>query len=188
MLLVVRILHWKSNFKHSKKSSNSDTYTRKKVCNETNLMLYLSSVYWVTTPLHVLGLLVAHHQEVPMHICDIWYVLYVIVDLLGLDGMDPVPYTVYTLLPTDDGLLASPKHVEVEWLNKCKINSASSWFHYTHISRCTVKKQEKEREREKKNMGVVSICCQNSYVCHPVADINSFTCSFERTSWSYGYF
>jgi hypothetical protein len=49
-------------------------------CNETNLMHYLSSVYSVTIPLHVLGLLVAHRQEVTMYICDNWYVLYVLVD------------------------------------------------------------------------------------------------------------
>jgi hypothetical protein len=36
-------------------------------CNETNLMHYLSSVYSVTIPLHVLGLLVARHQEVTMY-------------------------------------------------------------------------------------------------------------------------
>jgi hypothetical protein len=49
-------------------------------CNETNLMHYLSSVYSVTIPLHVSGLLVAHHQEVKMYICNKWYVLYVLVD------------------------------------------------------------------------------------------------------------
>jgi hypothetical protein len=49
-------------------------------CNETNLMHYLSSVYSVTIPLHVSGLLVAHHQEVTTHICNNWYVLYVLVD------------------------------------------------------------------------------------------------------------
>jgi hypothetical protein len=43
-------------------------------------MHYLSSVYSVTTPLHVWGLLVAHHQEVTMYICDNLYVLYVVVD------------------------------------------------------------------------------------------------------------
>jgi hypothetical protein len=50
------------------------------MCNETNLTHCLSSVYSVTTPLHVLGLLVAHHQEVTVYICDSWYVLYVLVD------------------------------------------------------------------------------------------------------------
>jgi hypothetical protein len=49
-------------------------------CNETNLIHYLSSLYSVTTPLHVSGLLVAHHQEVAMYVCDSWYVLYVLVD------------------------------------------------------------------------------------------------------------
>jgi hypothetical protein len=44
-------------------------------CNQTNPMHCLSSVYSVTTPLHVSGLLVAHHQEVTMYICDSWYVL-----------------------------------------------------------------------------------------------------------------
>jgi hypothetical protein len=41
-------------------------------CNETNLMHYLSSVYSVTIPLHVSGLLVAHHQEVTMYIYKNW--------------------------------------------------------------------------------------------------------------------
>jgi len=31
---------------------------------KTNLMHYLSSVYFVIQPLHVLGIFVAHHQEV----------------------------------------------------------------------------------------------------------------------------
>jgi hypothetical protein len=47
--------------------------------DETNLMHYLSSVYSVTIPLHVSGLLVAHHQEVTTYICNKWYVLYVVV-------------------------------------------------------------------------------------------------------------
>jgi hypothetical protein len=50
------------------------------VCNETNPMHYLSSVYSVTVPLHVSGLLVAHHQELTMYICYSWYVLYGLVD------------------------------------------------------------------------------------------------------------
>jgi hypothetical protein len=49
-------------------------------CNETNLMHCLSQVYSVITPLHVSGLLIAHHQEVTMYICDNWYALYVLVD------------------------------------------------------------------------------------------------------------
>jgi hypothetical protein len=47
-------------------------------------MYYLSLVYLVTIPLHVSGLLVAHHQEVTMYLCNNWYVLYVLVDVAGL--------------------------------------------------------------------------------------------------------
>jgi hypothetical protein len=31
-------------------------------------------------------------------------------------------------IPPDDGLQICPKHVEVDWRNKLRINSASSWF------------------------------------------------------------
>jgi hypothetical protein len=58
-------------------------------------MHYLPSVYSITIPLHVSDLLVAHHQGVIMYICEKWYVL-----------------CIYTLLPPDDGQLASPKHVD----------------------------------------------------------------------------
>jgi hypothetical protein len=50
------------------------------VCNETKLTHYLSSVYSVTTPLHVSGLLVANHQKVAMYICDNLYMLHILVD------------------------------------------------------------------------------------------------------------
>jgi hypothetical protein len=51
----------------------------KYACNDTSLMHYLYYVYLVTITLHVLGLLLAHHQEVTMYVCDSWYVLYVLV-------------------------------------------------------------------------------------------------------------
>jgi hypothetical protein len=84
-------------------------------CNETNLMHYLSSVYSVTIPLHVSGLLLAHNQGVTMYICNKWYVLYHLVDC------------------------------QLAWLGweQVKINSASRWSYYIHISRCTVKKHLK---------------------------------------------
>jgi hypothetical protein len=47
----------------------SSTVTKQKYgYNETNPMHCLSSVYSVTVPLHVSGLLVVHHQEVTMYI------------------------------------------------------------------------------------------------------------------------
>jgi hypothetical protein len=47
-----------------------DGETKICACNETKRMHYLSSIYSVTIPLHVWGLLVAHHQEVTMYICN----------------------------------------------------------------------------------------------------------------------
>jgi hypothetical protein len=75
-------------------------------------MHYLSSVYSVTIPLHVLGLLVAHHHEVTMYICDNWYVLYGPADS-RLRRTTRINCRIYTLLPPGDGILASPKHAEV---------------------------------------------------------------------------
>jgi hypothetical protein len=58
-----------------------DTHKKyERMCNETNLMHCVSSVYSVTIPLHVSGFLVAHRQEVTMYICDNWYLMYVLVD------------------------------------------------------------------------------------------------------------
>jgi hypothetical protein len=101
-------------------------------CNESNLMHQLSSVYSVTTPLHVSGLIVANHQEIAIYMYMWQLVSVVFLSPLSadLDG-PPTICHICTLLPPDDGLLASPKHVQEWWLNKLKINSASSWFHYT---------------------------------------------------------
>ena len=35
---------------------------------------------------------------------------------------------IYIYIPPDNGLQICPKHVEVDWRNKLRINSASSWF------------------------------------------------------------
>jgi hypothetical protein len=90
-------------------------------CNVTNLMHYLPSVYSFTIALHVSGLLVAHHQDVAMYISNNGYVFYVLVDCRWAWTPDSelklttrANCHTYTLLPPDDGLLASPKHVEVK--------------------------------------------------------------------------
>jgi hypothetical protein len=72
-------------------------------------MHYISSVYSVTIPLSVSVLLVAHHQEITMYICDNWYVLYVLVDCRRAW----LEWNIYTLLPPNDGDLASLKYIEV---------------------------------------------------------------------------
>jgi hypothetical protein len=86
-------------------------------------MHYLSSVYSVTIHLHVSGLLVAHHQEVTMYIRNKRYVLYVLVECQRtgparsadsqLKRTTLIICCIYTLLPPDDGQLASSNHVEV---------------------------------------------------------------------------
>jgi hypothetical protein len=48
-----------------------------------------------------------------MYICDSWYVLYVLAADSKLQHATSTISCVYTLLPPDDGQLASPKHVEV---------------------------------------------------------------------------
>jgi hypothetical protein len=74
---------------------------------KTSLMHYLSSVYFVNQPLHVSGIFVAHHQEEKHSTYQLLY-LYII----------PPAYV----------LQICPKHVEIDWRNKLRINSASSWF------------------------------------------------------------
>jgi hypothetical protein len=77
---VFIIRHFRDRF-HQPLLKEADTYsgtvnTTFHAHNETNFMHYLSSVYSVTIPLHVLGLLVAHQQEVAVYICNKWHVLY----------------------------------------------------------------------------------------------------------------
>jgi hypothetical protein len=61
-------------------------------------MHYLSSIYSVIIPLHVSGLLFAHHQEVTMYICDSWYVLYILVDCRWTRRQSTKTYNTYHLL------------------------------------------------------------------------------------------
>jgi hypothetical protein len=67
-------------------------------------MHVMKPVYAVTIPVHVSGLLVANHEVVTVYICD-----------SRLRHTTCANCRIYTctLLPPDDGLLASPKHVEL---------------------------------------------------------------------------
>jgi hypothetical protein len=92
-------------------------------CKETNLMRYLYLVYSVSILLQVSGLLGAHNQEVKVYICEIGMCCTVRHSQVsaGVVGMTHsrlrrttrTRCNIYTLLPPDDGLLASLKHVEV---------------------------------------------------------------------------
>jgi hypothetical protein len=95
--------------------------------NETNLMHYLSSVYSVTIPLHDCQL--AWLRSIPTRPAD-----------SRLRRTTRTNCCIYALLPHNDGQLASPKHIELYGMIKPKVNSASAWFHYTRLSRCTVNK------------------------------------------------
>jgi hypothetical protein len=89
---------------------------------KTNLMHYLSSVYFVNQPLHVSGIFLCHHQEV--------YCLYTAIGVCcGFQLTVCWPYQLYIYsIPPHDRLQICLKHVEVDWRNKMRINSASSWF------------------------------------------------------------
>jgi hypothetical protein len=65
---------------------NADFITLHVACNETNWLHYLSSVYSVTIPLHVSGLLVDHHQEVAIYIY-----IYAIVRVVRLKANSHIP-------------------------------------------------------------------------------------------------
>jgi hypothetical protein len=78
---------------------------------KTNLMNYLSSVYFVHKPLHVSGIFVAHHQEV--------YCIYTTIGKWCDKRQSTEKNKTYQLLyiysrPPDDGLQICPKHLEVD--------------------------------------------------------------------------
>ena len=68
--------------------------------------------------------------------CNSWYLLCLSVDCLLANPpnrQSTEKYNTYRLLymssiPPHDGLQTCSKHVEIEWRNKLRINSASSWF------------------------------------------------------------
>jgi hypothetical protein len=109
---------------------------------KTNWTHYLSSVYFVSKPLHVSGVFVAHHQEV--------YCIYTATGTCfsfqltlcwPANRQSTEKHSTYQLLyiysiPPDDGLQIRPKYVEVDWRNKLRINSKSSCFYY--IDSCRV--------------------------------------------------
>jgi len=97
---------------------------------KTNLMHYLSSVYFVNQPLHVSSIFVTHHQKV--------YCVYTQQlirvgqptdrQLKSTARTNSCIYIYIYSIPPDDGLQICPKHVRVDWRNELRINSASSWF------------------------------------------------------------
>jgi len=97
---------------------------------KTNLMHYLSSVYFINQPLHVSGIFVAHHQEVYCIYTTIGtcYAFQLTVCWPANRQSTKKHNTYIYSIPPDDGLQICPKHVEVDWWNELRINSASRWF------------------------------------------------------------
>jgi len=89
---------------------------------KTNLMHYLSSVYFFSHVLHVSCMSVAHHQEVYFIYTTILYVLFFSVDCLlaGRPTDSQLKSTTRTKLlylysiPPDDGLQTYTKHVKFD--------------------------------------------------------------------------
>jgi hypothetical protein len=104
---------------------------------KTNLMHYITSVYFVNQPVHVSGIFVAHHQEVYC-ICTVQQLVRaVLFSWLSVgrpaNRQSTKKHNTYQFLyiysiPPDDWLQICPKHVQVDWRNKLRINGASSWF------------------------------------------------------------
>ena len=70
-----------------------------------------------------------------LYIYKNWYVLCFLVDCLSAaaNRQSNKKHNTYQFLyiysiPPDDGLQICPKHVQVDWRNKLRINSASGWF------------------------------------------------------------
>ena len=101
---------------------------------KTNLRHYLSSVYFISQPLYVLGIFVAHYQEVYCIQQLVCIMLFSWLFHPNLDNRQSTKkHNTYQLLyiystPPDDGLQVCPKHEEADGWNKLRINSASSWF------------------------------------------------------------
>ena len=105
---------------------------------------YLYSVYFVSHRPHVSGMFVAHHQDVYCIYTTIGTCCAFLVGMsVGRVGLEfhSKPANVqsaknhntyqllyiYSITP-DDELQICPKHVEGDWRNKLRINSASGWF------------------------------------------------------------
>jgi len=92
-------------------------------------MYYLFSVYFVSQLLYVSGISVAHHQEVYCintticTCCDFQLTVCWQANRQSTENHNTYKLLYLYSIPPDDGL-----HVEADWRNKPRINSASRWF------------------------------------------------------------
>ena len=107
------------------------------LCNEHQLdALFILSLFRQSTST-CFGHICSPSPGGILYIYNNWYVLCFLVDWLlagrPANSQSTKKHNTYQLLyiysiPPDDGLQICPKHVEVDWRNKLRINSASSWF------------------------------------------------------------
>jgi len=106
------------------------------LCNENQLdALFILSLYRHSTST-CFGHICSPSWGGTLYICNNWYVLCFSVDCQlasPANRHSTEKHNTYQLLyahsvPPDDGLQIYPKHVEVGWQNKRRINSVSSWF------------------------------------------------------------
>ena len=107
------------------------------LCNENQLdALFIRSLFHQSTS-RCFGHICSPSSGVTLYMYSNWYMLCCTVDCLMAFHPNPAnrqstnKYSTYHLLyihsiPPDDGLQICPKHVEADWRNKLRINSASS--------------------------------------------------------------
>jgi len=107
------------------------------LCNENQLDALLSSAYFVNQPVHVSGIFVARHQELYCiyTCCAVQLTVCWPANRQSIEQHKKYKLLYIYSIPPDDGLQIWPKHVEVDWRNKLRINSASSWFYLTDTVR-----------------------------------------------------
>ena len=110
------------------------------LCDKTNLMHYLSSISFVNQHLHVSGIFVAHYQEVycvyiqKFGACCAFQLTVCWPAERPANRQSTEKHNTHQIfvyihsIPPDNGLKLCPKHVDVDWRKKLRINIASSWF------------------------------------------------------------
>jgi len=96
-------------------------------CNENQLdALFILSLFRQSTST-CFGHNCSPSSGSTLYIYNNWYVLCFLADCWSGQKHNTYQLYIYSR-PHDDVLQICPKHVEVDWRNKLRINSASSWF------------------------------------------------------------
>jgi len=108
-------------------------------CNENQLDALFILILFLQSISTCFGHICSPSSGGTLYIYNSWYLCLLVDCLLArfhpntAKRQSTKKHNTYQLLciysaPPDDGLQICPKHVEVEWRKKLRINSASSWF------------------------------------------------------------